>query len=104
MTTPEPAVYVLICSDGSLYTGATVNLARRLEAHRRRRAAKYTRGRLPVTLAGWWHPSTFALAKSHEARFKRLRRSAKLAAMRGGVVYGCVVHRHSEAEAATAEA
>lgn len=101
---PEPAVYVLVCSDGSLYTGATVNLARRLEAHRRRQGAKYTRGRLPVTLAGWWHPSTFALAKSHEARFKRLPRSAKLAALRAGSVYGCVVHRHPEREAATPEA
>ncbi len=101
---PEPAVYVLICSDGSLYTGATVNLARRLAAHRRRKAAKYTRGRLPVRLAGWWHPPTFALAKSQEARFKRLQRGAKLAALRGGIVYGCVVHRQPEAEVPTAEA
>jgi predicted GIY-YIG superfamily endonuclease len=92
----KPAVYVLICSDGSLYTGATVDLARRLAAHRRRRAAKYTRGRLPVTLAGYWHPPTFALAKSHEARFKRLTRGAKLTALRGGVVYGCVVRRQLE--------
>lgn len=89
-----PAVYVLACSDGSLYTGATVDLERRLGAHRRGRAAKYTRGRLPVALVGWWHPPTFQLAKSHEARFKRLRRAAKLAALRGGLVYGCVVHHH----------
>ncbi|MGA7202639.1 MAG: GIY-YIG nuclease family protein [Candidatus Cybelea sp.] len=90
-----PAVYVLACSDGSLYTGATVDLERRLIAHRRGTAAKYTRGRLPVALVGWWHPPTFALAKSHEARFKRLRRAAKLAALNSGLVYGCVVHRQS---------
>lgn len=100
----SPAVYVLVCSDGSLYTGATVNLRRRLEAHRRARAAKYTRGRLPVKLAAWWHPPTFALAKSHEARFKRLPRKSKLAALRGGTVFGCLVHGHSERDAATAEA
>jgi putative endonuclease len=87
-----PAVYVLACSDGSLYTGATVDLTRRLGAHRRGAAAKYTRGRLPVALIGWWHPATFGLAKSHEARFKRLRRAAKLAALTSGLVYGCVVH------------
>jgi putative endonuclease len=87
-----PAVYVLACSDGSLYTGATVDLARRLGAHRRGTAAKYTRGRLPVALIGWWHPATFGVAKSHEARFKRLRRAAKLAALSSGLVYGCVVH------------
>lgn len=91
-----PAVYVLACSDGSLYTGATVDLSRRLGAHRRRKAAKYTRGRLPVALVGWWNPATFDLAKSQEARFKRLRRAAKLAALESGVVYGCVVCRQAE--------
>jgi putative endonuclease len=96
-----PAVYVLACSDGSLYTGATVDLARRLGAHRRGTAAKYTRGRLPVALVGWWHPSTFAVAKSHEARFKRLRRAVKLAALRSGLIYGCVVHRKLQADRST---
>jgi putative endonuclease len=85
-------VYVLACGDGSLYTGATVDLQRRLSAHRRG-AAKYTRGRLPVNLIACWHPPTFAAAKSHEARFKRLRRAQKLAALRGGDVYGCRLHR-----------
>ena len=88
-----PAVYVLRCKDGSLYTGATVDLAKRLDAHHRSRGAKYTRGRLPVTLVAWWHPATFNLAKSHEALFKRLRRCAKLEALRGRAVYGCVLHR-----------
>ena len=91
-----PAVYVLLCGDGSLYTGATVDLARRLEAHRRRRGARYTRGRLPVTLLCWWHPETYELAKSQEARFKRLRREAKLTALAGRELYGCPVHRESE--------
>jgi putative endonuclease len=93
MQNSPPAVYVLVCSDGSLYTGATVDLARRLRAHRERKAAKYTRGRLPVTLAGWWHPGSFATAKSHEARFKRLGRAEKLAALREREIYGCRIYK-----------
>ncbi len=88
----KATVYVLVCRDGTLYTGATHDLARRLATHRRRKGAKYTRGRLPVTLVAWWHPATFAAAKSHEARFKRLTRSGKLAALRAGAVYGCTVY------------
>jgi putative endonuclease len=84
---------VLRCRDGSLYTGATVNLERRLEAHRGRRGAKYTRGRQPVTLIAWWHPATFEQAKSHEALFKQLRRDAKIAALEESAVYGCPLHR-----------
>ncbi|HEV3090875.1 MAG TPA: GIY-YIG nuclease family protein [Candidatus Cybelea sp.] len=92
MSESLPTVYVLACRDGSLYTGATVDLARRLEAHRRRKAAKYTRSRLPVTLVAWWHVGTFAAAKSHEARFKRLTRAAKLAALQCPEIYGCAVY------------
>ena len=44
-------VYVLRCSDGSLYTGMTNDLDRRLKARAAGRAARYTRSRLPVTLA-----------------------------------------------------
>jgi putative endonuclease len=89
----KASVYVLRCRDGSLYTGATVDLERRLSAHRRRRGAKYTRGRLPVALVAWWHPSSFDLARSHEARFKRLSRAAKLATLRGGEAYGCRIYQ-----------
>jgi putative endonuclease len=89
----KPTVYVLACRDGSLYTGATGDLTRRLAAHRRQKGAKYTRGRLPVVLLAWWHPASFALAKSHEARFKRLSRSAKFGMLISGEAYGCVVFR-----------
>lgn len=98
----RPAVYVLLCSDGSLYTGATVDLQRRLRTHQRRRGARYTRGRLPVTLLCWWHPPTFEQAKSHEARFKRLRRSEKLSVLRGTVLYGCAIHRSRASQTAQA--
>lgn len=89
----KPAVYVLACRDGSLYTGATNDLPRRLAVHRRRRGAKYTRGRLPIRLLAWWHPPSLAAAKSQEARFKRLRRSAKLATLSNATAYGCTIFR-----------
>jgi predicted GIY-YIG superfamily endonuclease len=45
-----PFVYLLRCSDGSLYTGAAKDLARRLAEHTADRASRYTRSRLPVAL------------------------------------------------------
>jgi putative endonuclease len=91
--TARAAVYVLLCGDGSLYTGATLDVPRRLEQHRQSKAAKYTRGRQPVRLLAWWHTETFSIAKSHEARFKRLRRAHKLEALAGREIYGCRVYR-----------
>ena len=44
-------VYILRCGDGTLYTGCTNDLPRRLAAHQSGRGAKYTRSRLPVALA-----------------------------------------------------
>ena len=87
----KPAVYVLACRDGSLYTGATGDLIRRYEAHCRGKAAKYTRGRLPVRLVAWWHPPTLSAAKSQEAKFKRLSRREKLAVLRLREAYGCKI-------------
>ena len=46
----EYLVYILRCGDGSLYTGCTNDLPRRLRAHQSGRGAKYTRSRLPVEL------------------------------------------------------
>lgn len=43
--------YILKCSDGTLYTGWTNDLDKRLAAHNSGRGAKYTKGRTPVTLA-----------------------------------------------------
>jgi putative endonuclease len=41
-------VYLLCCSDGRIYTGVTNNLEKRLEAHNKGNASKFTRARLPV--------------------------------------------------------
>lgn len=43
-------LYILECGDGTLYTGITNDLNRRLAAHRAGKGAKYTRGRAPLTL------------------------------------------------------
>ena len=43
-------LYILQCGDGSLYTGITTDVEKRLEAHRSGKGAKYTRGRSPLEL------------------------------------------------------
>jgi putative endonuclease len=71
-------VYILRCGDGTLYTGATNDLTRRLAAHALGRGARYTRSRLPVELA-WSQPVRGrGGALRREAALKRLSRTEKL--------------------------
>ena len=72
-----PFVYLLRCRDGSLYTGIAKDLARRLEQHRRGRAARYTRGRGPVKLVWERRVATWSRALREERRIKSLRRVRK---------------------------
>lgn len=72
-------MYLLRCRDGSLYTGWTVDLERRLARHRRGAASRYTASRLPVELALAIPMLDRAAARREEARIKRLPRPAKLA-------------------------
>jgi putative endonuclease len=76
---PEAWVYLLRCRDGSLYTGWTVDLERRLARHRSGVASHYTASRLPVELALAIPVSDRTAARRMEARIKRLSRPAKLA-------------------------
>lgn len=71
-------VYVLRCGDGSLYTGYTKDLERRLKAHREGKGAKYTRGRGPLTLFYWEGFATKEEALRREAAIKKLSRKEKL--------------------------
>ena len=71
-------VYVLRCNGGTLYTGITTDPERRLDAHRRGVASKYTRSRLPVKLVYHESHDTRSSALKREAEIKRLRRHAKL--------------------------
>jgi putative endonuclease len=75
-------VYLLRCADGTLYTGATNDLVRRLRAHGRG-AVKYTRGRLPVTVAHTECALDKSDAYKKEAAWKRLSRGQKLARIAG---------------------
>ena len=76
---PEAWVYLLRCRDGSLYTGWTVDLERRLARHRAGTASRYTASRLPVALALALPMADRTAARREEARIKRLSRTAKLA-------------------------
>lgn len=79
---PGAFVYVLRCRDGSLYTGWTVDLERRLAAHQAGTASRYTRSRLPVALLASFPMSDRSAARREEARIKALPRSAKLALLK----------------------
>lgn len=76
---PEAWVYLLRCRDGSLYTGWTVDLERRLGRHRQGTASRYTASRLPIELELAIPMPDRATARREEARIKRLPRTAKLA-------------------------
>lgn len=71
-------MYLLRCSDGSLYTGWTIDLERRLARHRSGAASRYTASRLPVELALAMPMPDRRAARREEARIKRLSRAAKL--------------------------
>ena len=71
-------VYLLRCSDGSLYCGWTTDVDRRLKAHNTGRASRYTSGRLPVRLVYLRRMADRSAAMREEARIKRLGRSRKL--------------------------
>lgn len=77
-------VYILRCGDGTLYTGCTNDLARRLAAHSAGRGAKYTRARLPVALVYQEPAADRSQALRREAAIKALPRAQKLALIRGG--------------------
>jgi putative endonuclease len=73
-----PFVYLLRCSDGSLYTGWTTDVERRLAAHSAGTASRYTRSRRPVEMAAVLPVADRSAALREEARIKRLPRGAKL--------------------------
>lgn len=70
-------LYILRCGDGTLYTGITTDVERRLEAHRQGRGAKYTRGREPLELAYQEECGTHSEALKREYAVKQLTREEK---------------------------
>lgn len=71
-------VYLLRCADGTLYTGWTVDVDKRLAAHQAGKASRYTRSRLPVELAAVLPMASRSEAMREEARIKALTREQKL--------------------------
>lgn len=74
-------VYLLRCADGTLYTGVTTDLARRLDEHNgdNHRGARYTRSRRPVELLHSEPAMSRSEACRREAAIRKMKRSAKLA-------------------------
>ena len=69
--------YIVECSDGTLYTGWTNDIEKRLKAHNEGKGAKYTRCRKPVKLVYLEEADTKQQAMSREAKIKQLSRQEK---------------------------
>ena len=77
-------VYILSCADGSLYTGITNDLDRRLQQHNAGTGARYTRSRLPVSLLYREDHPTKGAALKRELAIKALSRKEKEDLIRSG--------------------
>jgi len=71
-------VYIIKCSDDTLYTGITNNLERRLQQHNNGTGAKYTKGRGPVSLVKSFECADRSEASKLEYQIKQLSREEKL--------------------------
>jgi putative endonuclease len=72
-------VYILECSDGTLYTGYTNDVDARVGKHNAGKGAKYTKNRLPVVARYTEQLETKSLAMKREYRIKQMTRAQKLA-------------------------
>lgn len=69
--------YILVCNDGTYYTGWTTNLEHRLKAHNQGTGAKYTKARRPVSLVYYEAYETKSEAMKREYAIKQLSRKEK---------------------------
>ena len=79
--TGQWSVYIVECSDGTLYTGLTKDLKRRIAEHNGddKKGARYTRSRRPVTLRYCKEFDSRAAAAQQEYQIKKLSRARKIA-------------------------
>ena len=77
MTTSMWYVYIVRCSDNSLYTGIARDVAARVAQHNSGQGAKYTRGRGPVELLHQEQAPDRAAALRREAQIKRMTPAGK---------------------------
>lgn len=76
-------VYILRCSDDTLYTGWTVDIKNRLKVHNSGKGAKYTRGRLPVKLEYYEKYTTKKKATKREYEIKQFKKDKKEKLIKG---------------------
>jgi putative endonuclease len=75
-------VYMLECSDGTIYTGITNDIAARIKKHNSGKGARYTRTRGPVILKAYWAFELKSEAAKAEYAFKQLSRAEKIKLIR----------------------
>ena len=75
-------LYIIECRDGTLYTGITTDLEKRIKRHNQGRASKYTRSRKPVVLKYQKSLKNESLARKREAEIKSMSRASKLRMIR----------------------
>jgi putative endonuclease len=71
-------VYILECSDLTLYTGISNDVEKRIDTHNKKKGAKYTKTRIPVKLVYQQSFETKSLAAKEEWRIKQLTRNQKI--------------------------
>ncbi|MBQ8603930.1 MAG: GIY-YIG nuclease family protein [Oscillospiraceae bacterium] len=71
-------VYMVKCADGTLYTGWTTDIEKRIQTHNAKKGAKYTKSRTPVELFYHEEYETKSQALKREAAIKKLTRKQKL--------------------------
>ncbi|NLI92464.1 MAG: GIY-YIG nuclease family protein [Peptococcaceae bacterium] len=75
-------VYIVECKDGTLYTGWTIDIDKRLSEHNQGKGAKYTRSRYPVVLKYLEKLESKQQACRREYRIKQMTRAEKIALIR----------------------
>ena len=76
-------VYIILCSDNSLYTGITTDIQRRFRQHAEGRGAKYFRGRQPLKVVYIENDHSRSSAASRESRIKTMNRADKVLLVKG---------------------
>jgi putative endonuclease len=79
-------IYIILCSDNSLYTGITTDIERRLRQHETGRGAKYFRGRQPKELVYLENGHSRSSASKRETEIKRMTRTDKCLLVSSGSI------------------
>jgi len=89
-------VYIVECKDGTLYTGCTPDIEKRLKEHNTGKGCKYTRMRYPVILRYLEEAENRSKAQQREYAIKQLSRKEKLEIIKNSTMPDGIVSRGSE--------